>query len=188
MNPTALHGEKKIRLGGLIHQDRSAVGFFLRFVLFLAGLFFLLVAVDRHFSPVGFVDLPLINRGIALAGGWVLHLLGAGTAVAGNLILAQGFTFRIDNNCTALDATMIYLSGVLAYPGGMKEKIQGVLVGVAALQLVNLLRIIGLFGIMRWFPDFFGGAHVYAAQVLVIGSAGALWLWWMERLPRPAAS
>lgn len=174
-----LRGEWKVCLRAVVREIRPVVSFFLRFVLWLGGLFLLLIMVDKHFSPIGGFDLSGINKAVALTSVWLLNLMGAGTKALENLIIAKGFIFSIDNSCTAVNATIIYLSAVLAYPGRMQEKIWGILFGVLALQVINLLRIIALYYVMLWFPGYFGGAHVYAGQVLVIGFACALWLWWL---------
>lgn len=183
-----LSGEWKVGGEAVVKTYRPAAVFFLRFVLFLAGLFSLLFILHKPFSPIGLVDLNEINKALARTSGGLLHLLGAGPLILGNLILSKGFTFRVENSCTGLDATMIYVAAVLAYPGRMREKAWGIFLGLVAIQAINLFRIIVLFYIRLWFPDYFDGAHVYAAQVLVIGFAAAFWLWWTDRLPRPAAS
>ncbi len=186
MNALQLRREWKINLKAVVKENWPAVGFFLRFVLFLGGIYFLLNGIDERFSPIGFVNLIGINKAVALISGWLLNLFGAGTKTIGNLILSKTFTFYIDDSCTAVDASSYYLSAVLAYPGRLKEKAWGILLGLLALQVLNILRVVALFYIMLWFPGYFSGVHVYAAQVLFIGYTGALWLWWTECFQGPA--
>ncbi len=127
----------------------------------------------------------LIGQPLALAfttvGGFVLNLLSLKATASGTLLQVEGFAARIDDVCTGVFVVAIYLAAVLAYPSRMKEKLKGFLFGASVIFSLNLIRVVSLMYIGRYFPSFFETAHLLIWQSLVIFAALLAWLYWTER-------
>jgi exosortase/archaeosortase family protein len=97
--------------------------------------------------------------------------------------VAGGSPFEVDVTaaCSGAVPTSIYLAAVLAYPASGRAKLIGSLMGIAAIYLINITRVCGLFFIGLYSHRLFHETHVYVAQALVIAAAVALWLYWAGR-------
>ncbi len=127
----------------------------------------------------------IVGQPLAVAftvvGGLVLNLLSLKATASGTLLQVEGFTARIDDVCTGIFVVAIFFSAVLAYPSRMKEKLKGFLVGAFVIFSLNLIRVVSLMYIGRYFPSFFEMAHLLIWQSLVIFAALLAWIYWTER-------
>lgn len=100
---------------------------------------------------------------------------------------SSGFSISIDDNCNGLTACAILFAGIVASPASWRQKVDGLCIGMVAVQAVNLVRIIALYYVGNCNPGLFGVAHVYAGQALMILAVAALWLRWIRSLRRAGA-
>jgi exosortase/archaeosortase family protein len=80
-----------------------------------------------------------------------------------------------------LITSLIFISGVLAFPAKWSAKIIGVVGGLLVIQAINMVRIISLFYIGVFFPKLFNSSHVFIWQSLVILAGVTLWIVWAHR-------
>ena len=59
---------------------------------------------------------------------------------------------------------------------------------IAAIQLLNLVRIVSLFYLGQWDRQWFEWAHLYLWQALIMLDAVVVWLLWIRAVPAPAAA
>lgn len=148
------------------------------YLLFFALIssFAALLLIDPHdviqFSLTAF---------IANVTGFVLGLLGNEVQVLGRVIQSSGVNFKIITACTGITTTVIFLAAVLAYPCRIKAKMEGIALGIPAIFLINLIRVISLFYISLYLPNFADKAHLLIWQSLIIFAAILLWIFWVER-------
>ena len=107
-----------------------------------------------------------------------LSLLGEDISRNGCTLTSPRFKVSIYNGCNGLITSLIFVSGVLAFPARWPAKVLGVVGGVLAIQLINLIRIISLFYIGVFFPAFFNESHIFVWQSIVILAGIALWVAW----------
>jgi exosortase/archaeosortase family protein len=63
----------------------------------------------------------------------------------------------------------------------------GLAIGAAAIQSLNLLRVVSLFYLGQWNREWFEWAHLYAWQALIMLDAVIVWLLWIRHVDsRPA--
>jgi exosortase H (IPTLxxWG-CTERM-specific) len=145
-------------------------------ILFLAilGASFAVVAVrqvnDSFVTPYTAV--------VARMSGSALRLLGEDAAVDGCVVSSSRFAVTIFNGCNGLITSLIFVSGVLAFPARWPAKLIGVVGGLLAIQVVNLVRIVSLFYIGVFLPEHFNDAHIYIWQSLVVLAGISLWIVW----------
>lgn len=93
--------------------------------------------------------------------------------------------------CNAVEVCALLIAAILAFPGRLRDGVIGAVVGVGALQLVNLLRIISLLYLSRGSESLFEFFHHYVWDAM-IGLEGLLvfffWTRWQGRQPTRAAA
>ena len=111
---------------------------------------------------------------IGFFGGFPVHKM--------HTIMGSG-SFEVDvaPACSGAVPTSIYMAAVFAYPSSWRSRWLGAVLGIVAIQLVNIVRVSALFLIGLFFHEIFHDTHVYVAQALVIAVAVATWLYWAGR-------
>jgi exosortase H (IPTLxxWG-CTERM-specific) len=136
-----------------------------------------LPAVDRAFVAPFTASLGRMSAGLMRMGGQDVTAVGTS--------LREGrFAVEIRNGCNALEACIILISAIVAFPAPWKRRLIGAFAGLAVIQGINLIRIISLFVIARDHPRFFEMAHVYVWQTAMFLIAIALFMYWSR--PREA--
>jgi len=127
---------------------------------------------------------------IARVSGGVLRVFGEEAAVSGCVVSSPRFAVTIYNGCNGLITSLIFISGVLAFPARWSAKLIGVVGGLLSIQLINLVRIVSLFYIGVFLPEHFNDAHIFIWQSLVILAGISLWIVWAQlfALPRETPS
>ncbi|MFO7652536.1 MAG: exosortase H [Candidatus Krumholzibacteriia bacterium] len=157
--------------------QRAEVRFLVSFLALLGGSFFVIAL-----HPVNDAVILPYTAFVARMSGWVLTLLGEDASVTGCIVASPRFAVTIYNGCNGLVTSLIFVSGVLAFPARWAAKLVGVLGGLIAIQLVNLVRIVALFYTGVFLPRFFDDSHIFLWQSIVILFGVALWVFWAHRL------
>ncbi len=156
----------------------------IRFFLLFVVLQLILFAAELT-RPVqqGFV-IPF-TEGIAWVSGWLVSLFDSGVMVQGVVIrdIASGFAVAIQAGCNGVEASIVLIAALLAFPAPWKHKLIGILVGILTVQFLNLLRIISLFYIGQWDKQLFDWAHLYLWQALIMLDVLIVFLVWVRWLP-----
>ena len=110
---------------------------------------------------------------------------------AGSMPGGQGCTLRVNSiqlvvtiECAAVLATGLFISAVLAFPGGWRIKVVGIIVGVVGVALLNVLRIVILATVAQHKPDWFNLAHDVLMQGFLVVMVTPLWLGWLAWVMR----
>lgn len=154
---------------------------FLFLFLMILGVSFTVVAL-RSVNDVFVVPYTVL---IARASGAILRLLGESATVTGCVVSSPRFAVTIFNGCNGLITSLIFVSGVLAFPARWPAKLIGVAGGLFAIQLINMVRIVSLFYVGIFFPALFNDAHIYIWQSVVILAGVGLWIGWAHFFADP---
>ena len=91
---------------------------------------------------------------------------------------------RVLAGCNAVEVCALLTAAIITFPANWRDCAIGALVGVFALQAVNLLRIISLLYLSRGEPEIFEFFHIYVWDAM-IGLEGLLifflWVRWQDR-------
>lgn len=151
--------------------------FSLLFTLYLAVLFFLelLTPVAKH------VVVPWTSF-LADACGWLLRLFDSDVVTSGNIIRSAttGFAISIERGCNGVEAVIILVSAILAYPAHWREKLGGIVAGFFWIQALNFVRIISLYYLGNWNYTWFEWFHLYVWQALIVVDALVFFLIWLS--------
>lgn len=144
------------------------------------------------FTVIAFVALQTIwcakhilgplNSATAASSAWIMDLFGTETDHFGSQILSEAGSVNIAEGCNSAYATIIFLGGVLAFPTGWRQKVAGVVIGVVALFVINLIRVVTLVYLSGSNKSLFDEAHLYLWQFAIILMGGLLWLLWYDRI------
>ncbi len=145
-------------------------------VLFLAIL--LVAFTTIAFQTVNDAVVIPYTAFVARMSGVVLGLFGEDIMVAGCELRSPRFAVTIYNGCNGLITSLIFISGVLAFPASWRAKGIGIACGLLAIQAINLVRIVSLFYIGVFLPDYFDESHILIWQSLVILAGVGLWVVW----------
>ncbi len=154
---------------------------FLILFLTILGVSFTVIAL----RPVNDAVVVPYTAFIARVSGTTLRLFGEQATVSGCVVSSPRFAVTIFNGCNGLITSLIFVSGVLAFPARWPAKVIGVVGGLLAIQLINLVRIVSLFFIGIFFPALFNDAHTSIWQSVVILAGVGLWIAWAHFLARP---
>lgn len=141
------------------------------------------------------VDSHIVGRFISAnvyIAGETVRLLG-GMAEVINTILrdpVSGFSVRVASGCSGLEAVVLLVAGMVAFPASWSERIAGWVVGAFAILSLNLVRIISLFYLGQYSKAWFDWAHLYAWDVIIMIDGMViffLWIRWLSRNERPNA-
>ena len=81
---------------------------------------------------------------------------------------ASGFAVSIESGCNGVEAAIVLIAGVLAFPAQWQHKLAAIALGFVAVQALNVLRIISLFYLGQWNYALFEWTHLYFWPVLIM--------------------
>ena len=152
-------------------------------ILFLSvlGVSFTVIALQ----PVNDAFVVPYTTLIAKVAGRILALFGEDISIHGTVLRSPRFAVTIYNGCNGLITSLIFISGVLAFPARWAAKFIGVIGGLIAIQAINMVRIISLFYIGIYVPKLFNSSHIFIWQSLVILAGVTLWIVWAHYFAIP---
>ena len=155
--------------------------FFLLFLLVLATLF----GVEM-LNPVQAAVITPWTNGLAHISAWVMTTLDPDVISHGRVLQSQstGFGVSIEAGCNGVEAAIILIAGMVAFPAPWQHKLVGMAIGIAAVQAANLLRVISLYYLNMWNKEVFDFAHLYLWQALIMLDVLVVWLVWMRSVAR----
>ena len=154
--------------------------FIAKFLGLLLGLSF----VYQLDSVTNTVVLPW-NGVLASISYHLLHLFDNEVLLVGDILHHphSAFSVQVASDCNGMEATLIFLSGVLAFPAGLPWKVAGVWAGFLVIQALNVVRIITLFYVGQWDKAIFDWTHKYLWPAIIILAALMVFLAWIRLGP-----
>src|SRR6185295_6099425 len=115
-------------------------------VLFLVKFFGVLLAAYLliAWNPVNDHVIVPFTHAIATASGAVLNAIGQHVTVRDTTITSAKFGVNVNNGCNGVEAMLILLASILAFPASMRARGAGLLLGAIVVQLLNAIRIVTL--------------------------------------------
>ena len=115
------------------------IRFFVTFLVLQAVLFGaeLTPWVQEH------LVLPWTNL-IAAASAGIVTLFDPGVVATGKVLQskANGFAVSIESGCNGVEATIVLVAAILAFPAPWKSRLIGLAIGIVAVQGLNIIRVI----------------------------------------------
>ncbi len=126
------------------------------------------------------------TESIAGLSAWLVKLFDQGVISQGIVLrdVDSGFAVAIQAGCNGVEATIVLIAAMLAFPSPWRWKFIGIGLGFIAIQFMNLLRIITLFYLGQWNSTAFEWAHLYIWQALIMLDVLVVFLIWLRYLPK----
>jgi exosortase family protein XrtM len=167
---------QKLRL--FFNAYRQELHFTLWFLLILAALnygYYLLAgtAVESFILTIMTAKPPAI----------IINILTPSERVyvEGTQLMSQAVAFSVVSGCEGMGGILLIISAVCAANVPILAKLKGLLSGVAFIYLVNILRIVGLYYVMRYCFSVFNFAHYFIGQTVVIVLGCFFFIIWITR-------
>jgi exosortase H (IPTLxxWG-CTERM-specific) len=144
-------------------------------------LFLIYLAVGNVSFFVPFVDSRVIQpwtRVNARASAAISSALGVETRAVGTVVHSGSSGVNVMQGCNGAHAVVILLSSILAFPATWGRRLIGVVAGTVAILGFNVLRIVSLIVVARYYPDKLELFHIAIWQTLIVLIAVALFLGW----------
>ena len=113
------------------------------------------------------------------------------TVIAQGRILrdaATGFAVSIEAGCNGVEAAIVLIAGIVAFPALLRHKLVAILAGFFFVQALNIVRIISLFYLGQWNYSVFEWFHLYLWPVLIMLDVlivFAIYLQWLGKHHKP---
>ncbi|MEO8218543.1 MAG: exosortase H [Acidobacteriota bacterium] len=108
----------------------------------------------------------------------VLRIGGEEARVNGTVIRTSGFAVDVRNGCNGVEAAILLVSAILAFPSAPGPKLLGIVGGFLLLETINILRIVSLVWLGAHHPQVFQMFHVAVWQTVIIVVSVAIFLLW----------
>ena len=156
----------------------------LRFLVLFMAILAALFTVEMLAPVQQAVVLPWTSL-LADLSGWLMQLFDNEVAVNGKIIRSTTASFgvSIEPGCNGVEAMIVLLAAITAFPAPLLYKLKGLLAGFIAIQALNLARIISLFYLGLWNATLFEWAHLYVWQALIMLDALIVFLVWVRYIP-----
>ncbi len=96
----------------------------------------------------------------------------------------SGFAVSIEAGCNGVEATIVLIAAVVAFPASWKQRIAAIVGGFFAIQALNLVRIISLFYLGDWNLEVFSWVHLYLWPALIMLDVLIVFILYLRYLSR----
>lgn len=146
--------------------------------LILMGAFFILIGFDPILKLIDVNG--LYTQAIVAITASILSVLGIASTCQGSIIELFSISLDVKFGCNGLEAVMIYSVAVIAFPANWKKKLIGIAAGFVVIQIVNILRIVGLAYSGIHARNLFEYIHTYIAQGMMIAISLGVFFIYLE--------
>ncbi len=159
-------------------MNREKAFFLVKFLLVIA-LLYVVIALN----PVNDHVIVPFTEGITSISAAMLRGIGQVAEVSeGTLIRTTGFIVDVKNGCNGIEAIILLIAAIGAYPAPIKQRLFGIIAASIALQAINIVRIAMLVWLGAHYPDIFQLFHVAVWQTVIILISVLLFLLWSSRI------
>lgn len=153
-------------------------------IKFLAGITLLYVVIALN--PVNDRVIVPFTEGITRISAASLRAIGQEAEVTGGtMIRTTGFIVDVKNGCNGIEAIILLIAAIGAYPAPLLHRLAGILLASIALQAINIFRIAMLVWLGAHYPQVFQTFHVAVWQTVIILISVVLFLFWSSRVGPP---
>ena len=92
------------------------------------------------------------TNALAAISAWLVTVFDPNVAAIGKVIrsTANGFAVSIEAGCNGIEATIVLVAAIFAFPAPWRDKLVGLAAGIVAVQGLNIVRVISLFYLGQW--------------------------------------
>lgn len=170
-----------------IKQYRKAILFLVVFI----GLYFLLNTIYGIYINYYYPGTDSLTLSISKQVVYILSVLSVNVNAVvtpdkayTTLYFNGAEVINIFEGCNGLNIMIVYFSFILAFSGKIKSTLSYLITGIILLYILNLLRVIMLFGIAFHFPNYLYFFHKYLFTGILYLFVFILWFFWINRVKK----
>jgi exosortase family protein XrtM len=113
----------------------------------------------------------------------MIHLLTPSEQVTldGTFLISPHVNFEIVRGCEGMEGMLLMISAMCAFSIALTDKLKGILCGIVFIYIFNLLRITGLYYLLRYYAAAFNFAHLFVGQSITIVLVSVFFIFWISR-------
>lgn len=142
---------------------RAILWFFLKF-----GVLMILFYAVAYNAP----ESNSVYRAYLQVTAWLSHgllnVFGQQTLSIGVTVQSERFSMNIKPGCDALEPAWILVAATLSYPATVRRKLVGLGIGLLMILALNFTRIVSLFFVGGYLPQFFAMLHLEIWPIVFI--------------------
>lgn len=92
--------------------------------------------------------------------------------------ITTGFGVSIEPGCNGIEACIVLLAAIVAFPSRWQDKLLGFAAGAMTIQALNVARVVSLYYLGQWDMKVFHFAHAYLWQIFIMLDVVVVWLCW----------
>lgn len=137
------------------------------------------------FNPVNDHVIVPFTHLLSAGSGALLRVIGQPVTVRGTVIASSRFAVDVENGCNGVEAMLLLVAAIFAFPASWPSRIAGILAGSVAVQLLNFVRIVSLYLLGRYYPSVFQLFHTGVWQILIILLSVGIFVLWSIKFAQP---
>ena len=130
--------------------------------------------------------MPFTEQIVAVSAA-ALRALGEPVLAEGTQIRSPGFAVDVKNGCNGVEAMLILVAAILAFPATARSRVLGIAAGTLVIQAANLVRVVSLFWLGAHHRELFDAFHTAVWQTALLLVAVGLFVFWTRRAGARAA-
>lgn len=132
------------------------------------------------------IHLPIIGTiGVASTSNNILNMIGIKTLIVDDAIHLPGnVVLKIILECTGIYEMIILSSIIISYPTNMKNKLYGIVSGIAVIYTLNMLRLVSISWILVYHIGKFDFVDRYLWQISLVVFISATYTMWLRLIER----
>ena len=165
-------------LSKLSKQDK----FISLFILKAIGLYLVwFLLYDNWLLKDGWVDHFLINH-LVSSTKLILNFLGYEVFTYSDAVGIDGtHGVLIGTPCNGLSLFALFAGFIIIFPGKWKQKLIFIPIGLLAIHMLNIIRLVGLALVVVYFPNSLQFNHKYTFTIIVYAFIFFLWMIWVNK-------
>ncbi len=156
-----------------------------RFIL-LYVIYMIIAFILVDYKPVhDFLQLDrYYTGGVVYLSKYLIELINIPVKADGAMLHLSSNIMEVKFGCNGLEAILLLVSAILAYPSSIKAKFLGIIIGSSFLQVFNIIRIAILAWVLEKHPTVFPIMHEYITQSIMIAIAFVIFLIYLQNVTR----
>lgn len=112
---------------------------------------------------------------------------GSGTVfIADGALVANGVELELVRGCDGVGVGILLAAGIIGLNDSVSKKAIGLALGLAVVHVLNIVRIVGLFYVMRGYRTHFSDVHNLIAPTFMLVASGLCFVWWARTVSQTA--
>jgi len=143
---------------------------------------FLILHVAYQSSRGTAIERAVIDRATVIPGAWLINHIRPDEAVQplGNRLVSPYASLSILNGCEGTEALFLLYAAIIGYACSWRLKVFGLVGATALIYVLNQVRMVSLYFVLRETPTLFSPIHGYIGPTLIIAIGCLYYLGWIQ--------